>query len=129
MSIENTAGMNDQERRVNVASEAAGRVDFGPAADFNISKDLAVNFNLTHPDVRMNDGIATNNQGFTAVDGAVKITVDPDDPRKLKFASEIGSLIEKRRDLLFLITPNLHCPPPSKLRSNETFIKPVHFFK
>jgi hypothetical protein len=121
--------MDDQERCMNVASEAAGRVDFSPAIGFDIPKNLAMNFDFPHPDVCMNHGIAAHNQGFTTVDGAVKATVDPDDTGKLKFSSETSSLIEKCRDLLFLIAPNLHCSPPSKLRSNETFVEPVHFFK
>jgi hypothetical protein len=68
VSLENSAGVDHQERSVNVASEAAGRMDFSPAAYFDISKNLPMNFDFSHPDVCMNDGIASNNQGFTAVD-------------------------------------------------------------
>jgi hypothetical protein len=77
--LENATRVDDQKRCVNVAAEAAGRLNFSPAGYFDIPKNLAVNFNLTHPDVRMNNGIAAYNQSLTAVDRAVKITVDSDE--------------------------------------------------
>jgi len=78
MSIENTARMDDQKSGVNVASEAAGRVDLSSAASFDIPKYLSVNFDFAHADVCMNHSIAAHDQGLTAVDGTVKATVNPD---------------------------------------------------
>src|SRR5262245_44416292 len=102
---------------------------FSSGGGLDISENLAVDFDFANSDIGMNNGVVADDQGFATIDRSVKITVDPNNTRKLKFAGEVGSLIEKRRDLLFFVSPNFHFPSPSKLGSNESFVKPVHFFK
>ena len=77
--LEKSAGVNDQDRSVNITTKAARRMDFGPVSDLQVANNLAMDYDFAHPNISMNDGVVTDYQSITPIDGAVKVTVDPND--------------------------------------------------
>jgi hypothetical protein len=76
ISVENCAGLNDENRSLNVATKPASGVNFSAALDFDIAEDLTVNFDLANLDIGVNDGVFADDQLIAAGNRTVEITVD-----------------------------------------------------
>jgi hypothetical protein len=109
-AIENSAGLNCQHGGSEIAAKAAGGGDFRTTFGFDVSYDQAVDLDFADFDIRVHDGVLSNDESIAARDGSMESAVNPERVGELEFPGDVGALIQKSGNLLGL-APQSHKQP------------------
>src|SRR5436190_7118414 len=93
--IEDGPGLNNQERGLEISAKAARGGDLRAPLRFNITVDLAMNFDFTHFDIGVHDGVFADDERIAAGDGSMEIAIDPEGIGELQLTRDIGPQIKK----------------------------------
>jgi hypothetical protein len=99
-AINHRSDVDNQDRGMDIPSNAAGGSDFDAAFTGDVAIDLSMNFDLAGFDIGVDHGMIADNQHIARVDGSMEITIDSERTGVLKLTGNRRTFIKESANLL-----------------------------